>query len=144
MKVKAYVKKGCVDKSRTPHEAGATPDLDKVTDKKLWDLNLVEDYDEKKHGLSKDSELQIANAEIVKLRGEIESLNDADADAEKTALETKVTELTDANNALETKVTELIEDADEALRARITELEGYVEKAIGLQKGKIPNGYKKA
>jgi len=81
--MKAYVKKGCIDSNRDAHEAGAVVDLDKNTDKKLWDLKLVEDYDEKKHGLpkGKDGERQAAKIEIAKLKDE------------KATLETKVGEL---------------------------------------------------
>lgn len=50
---KVYVKIACMTFDRTPLRAGETPSLDKKVDKKLWDLGLVEDYNEKKHGKAK-------------------------------------------------------------------------------------------
>jgi hypothetical protein len=60
-----------------------------------------------------------------------------------TKLKSEVETLTEANTVLKGKVETLTEGGDEALKARIAELEGYVEVAINLQKGKIPDGYKK-
>lgn len=143
--MKVYVKKGCIDSNRDAHEAGTMPDIDKKTDKKLWDLGLVEDYNEKKHGLpkGKDGELQAAKAEIVKLQDEIKSLNESDDATAKTTLETKVGELEGANEVLAGEKTTL-ETKVVLLEATTEALKGFVEEAIGLPKGQKPNGYVKA
>ena len=64
--MKVYVINSCMDLSRTFHEAGSTPEMDRKVDAKLWDLGLVENYDEKKHGVvNKGSSEKVAELEAL-------------------------------------------------------------------------------
>jgi hypothetical protein len=59
------------------------------------------------------------------------------------SLDEKIKALTEDKAKSEAKVTELTE-ANTALEAKVTELTGFIEEAITLPKGQVPEGYEKA
>jgi len=78
--MKVYVKIGCIDSNRDAHETGTVADIDKKTDQKLWDLKLVENYDEKKHGKvpeTSDAALKTANEALGVANDKIAALETA-------------------------------------------------------------------
>ncbi len=68
MKVKVI--KDCIDSKRQPLNGNTVVDIDEASEKKLFDLGLVEKYDEKKHGISANNK----DAEIAELKAQIETL----------------------------------------------------------------------
>lgn len=68
MKVKVI--KDCIDSKRQPLNGNTIVDIDEASEKKLFDLGLVEKYDEKKHGISANNK----DAEIAELKAQIETL----------------------------------------------------------------------
>ena len=79
MKVKVI--KDCINSKRQPLNGNTIVDIDEASEKKLFDLGLVEKYDEKKHGISvndKDAEIEELrtqkDAEIAELKTQIETL----------------------------------------------------------------------
>jgi len=78
--MKAYVKIGCIDSNRDTHKAGTVVEIDPKTDKKLFDLGLVEQYNEKKHGAAVDTldvKFQEANTALGKANEKIAQLEEA-------------------------------------------------------------------
>ena len=68
MKVKVI--KDCINSKRQPLNGNTVVDIDEASEKKLFDLGLVEKYDEKKHGISVNDK----DAEIAELKAQIETL----------------------------------------------------------------------
>ena len=68
MKVKVI--KDCINSKRQPLNGNTVVDIDEASEKKLFDLGLVEEYDEKKHGISANNK----DAEIAELKAQIETL----------------------------------------------------------------------
>ena len=68
MKVKVI--KDCINSKRQPLNGNTIVDIDEASEKKLFDLGLVEKYDEKKHGISANNK----DAEIAELKAQIETL----------------------------------------------------------------------
>jgi hypothetical protein len=68
--MKAKVIRDCINSKRQPLNGNTVVDIDEASEKKLFDLGLVEKYDEKKHGISANDK----DAEIAELRTQIETL----------------------------------------------------------------------
>jgi hypothetical protein len=68
--MKAKVIRDCINSKRQPLNGNTVVDIDEASEKKLFDLGLVEKYDEKKHGISANDK----DAEIAELKTQIETL----------------------------------------------------------------------
>jgi uncharacterized protein (DUF488 family) len=139
--MKVYVKKDCMDSKKEFHVKGSTPEMDKDKEQKLFDLDLVEEFDAERHTeKTVTGDEQKLLAKIAELEALVEEF-DAERHTEKT--------VTGDEQKLLAKIAELeasVEEKDDALiiaTETFEELKELVIQTSELPKGQLPEGFDK-
>jgi hypothetical protein len=76
--MKVYVKKDCMDSKKEFHVKGSTLEMDKDKEQKLFDLDLVEEFDAERHTeKTVTGDEQKLLAKIAELEASVEEKDDA-------------------------------------------------------------------